>query len=178
PGQLRDVDTIVAERGFQDGQVDGLAAGVQHDVVGHGCAPRGSDVRTGPWSPATSVQRLPQRSNYRTGGLSTDSDFGPVRPGAARWLAACGIGHGTPDTAAQNDDSRPKAAVCMRVPGNGAFPTRLLRVATLELVDATAGIHDLVLAGVERMRGRGHFDLDQRIFLAVFPLDRLLGGGG
>src|SRR5690606_21166849 len=57
-------------------------------------------------------------------------------------------------------------------------PARLLRVAALELVDATAGIHDLVLAGIERMRGRGHFDLDQRVFLAVIPLDRLLGGGG
>src|SRR5690606_30900464 len=48
--------------------------------------------------------------------------------------------------------------------------TRSLRVATLELVDAAAGVDDLVLAGVERMRRRGHFDLDQRVLVAVLPL--------
>src|SRR3546814_10036695 len=48
----------------------------------------------------------------------------------------------------------------------------LLRVTLAELVDAAAGIHDLVLARVERVRGRRHVDLDQRVLVAVFPLDR------
>src|SRR5690606_18633716 len=108
PGQLRDVDTVVAERGFQDGQVDGLAAGVQHDFVGHGCAPHGSDVRTGPWSPATAASWLPQRSNYRTGGPEAASDFGPVgqqRAAPDRGArTVCGRG-------CDNADGRPKAAV-------------------------------------------------------------------
>src|SRR3546814_31515 len=53
---------------------------------------------------------------------------------------------------------------------------RLLGVALLELVDAAAGVHHLVLAGVERVRGRGDVDLGQRVLVAVLPLDRLLGG--
>src|SRR5690606_14887887 len=55
---------------------------------------------------------------------------------------------------------------------------RLLGVALLELVDAAAGVHDLVLAGVERVRGRGDVDLDQRVLVAVLPLHRLLAGEG
>src|SRR5690554_255930 len=58
-------------------------------------------------------------------------------------------------------------------PGRAA----LLGVALAELVDPAAGVHDLVLARVERVRGRGHLDLDQRVLVAVLPLDRLLGGG-
>src|SRR5690606_34284799 len=54
--------------------------------------------------------------------------------------------------------------------------SRLLGVALAELVDATAGVHQLVLAGVERMRSRGDFDLDQRIFIAVLPLHGLFAG--
>src|SRR3546814_2942286 len=54
----------------------------------------------------------------------------------------------------------------------------LLRVTLAELVDAAAGIHDLVLARVERVRGRRHVDLDQRVLVAVFPLDRLLAAKG
>src|SRR5688572_18734275 len=52
-------------------------------------------------------------------------------------------------TGRANENGRPKAAV----PNNIA--TRLLGVALLELVDAAAGVHDLVLARVERVRGRG-----------------------
>jgi len=55
---------------------------------------------------------------------------------------------------------------------------RLLAVALLETVDAPARIHDLVLTGVERMRLARNFDLDQRIFLAIFPLDGFAGLDG
>src|SRR5690606_777018 len=59
-----------------------------------------------------------------------------------------------------------------------AIRPRLLGVALLELVDAAAGVHHLVLAGVERMGRRGNLDLGQRVLVAVLPLDRLLGGDG
>ncbi len=35
----------------------------------------------------------------------------------------------------------------------------LLAVFAVELVDATGRIHDLLLAGIERMTGRAHFDV-------------------
>src|SRR5690606_11035090 len=63
-------------------------------------------------------------------------------------------------------------------PSGTAFRVRLLRVALLELVDAAAGVRDLVLAGVARVRGRRDVDLVQRILAAVIPLDRLLAGEG
>src|SRR5215470_3888570 len=66
-----------------------------------------------------------------------------------------------------------------------AFPSRdaqlfgrlrgaLAGIAFLELVDATCGVHDLLLAGVEGMRLRGDLDLVDGIFLAVLPLDGLV----
>src|SRR5690606_37742935 len=63
-------------------------------------------------------------------------------------------------------------------PSGTAFRVRLLGVALLELVDAAAGVHDLVLAGVERVRGRRDVHLDQRVLVAIVPLDRLLAGEG
>ena len=54
----------------------------------------------------------------------------------------------------------------------------LFGVALLEAVDAAAGVHDLVLAGVERMRLARHLNLDQRVFVAVFPLDGFLALDG
>src|SRR5690606_5500709 len=69
-----------------------------------------------------------------------------------------------------NANGRPGAAVMRR------RSKRLLGVAALELVDAAAGVHHLVLAGIERVRGRGDLDLDQRVLVAVLPLDRLLAG--
>ena len=54
------------------------------------------------------------------------------------------------------------------------FP-ELLGVAFAELVDAAAGIDQLLLAGIERMRGRRNFNFQQRVFLAVFPFDGFLG---
>lgn len=53
----------------------------------------------------------------------------------------------------------------------------LLAVALLELVDAAAGVHDLVLAGVEGVRLARDFDLDQRV-LGTFELDGFLGPDG
>src|SRR5690606_21440715 len=52
----------------------------------------------------------------------------------------------------------------------------LLGVTLAEAVDAAAGVHDLLLAGVERVRGRDDVDLDQRILVALLPLHRLLAG--
>src|SRR5690554_5211334 len=76
---------------------------------------------------------------------------------------------------------RPPAGGRCMLPGPARGRARgalgLLGVALAELVDPTAGVHDLVLPGVERVRGRGHLDLDQRILVAILPLDRLLGGG-
>src|SRR5690625_6116032 len=54
----------------------------------------------------------------------------------------------------------------------------LFGVALLEAVDAAAGVVDLVLAGVERMRLARHFILDQRVFVAVFPLDGFVALNG
>src|SRR3546814_14412974 len=54
----------------------------------------------------------------------------------------------------------------------------LLRVTLAELVDAAAGIHDLVLARVERVRGLRPVALDQRVPVAVFPLDRFFASKG
>lgn len=50
-----------------------------------------------------------------------------------------------------------------------------MTVTLAELVDAAAGVHDLVLARVERVRGGRDVDLDQRVLVAVLPLHRLLG---
>src|SRR6266849_7846023 len=53
----------------------------------------------------------------------------------------------------------------------------LLGVTPLELLDAARGIDDLLLAGVVRVRFRGHLDLDHRVFLAVGPLHGLAALG-
>ena len=55
------------------------------------------------------------------------------------------------------------------------FARLLLRVATTELVDAAAGVQRLLLAGVERMGMARDIHLDQRVLVAVFPLDGVLG---
>ena len=55
---------------------------------------------------------------------------------------------------------------------------RSARVALLELVDTARGVDDLVLARVERVRSRGNFDLDQRVFVTVGPGGGFLGRHG
>ena len=49
-----------------------------------------------------------------------------------------------------------------------------LSVALVELVHTTCGVDELLLAGVEGMAVAGDFNFDQRVFVAVFPLDGVL----
>src|SRR5690554_4664095 len=51
-------------------------------------------------------------------------------------------------------------------------------VTRVELLDATGGVHDALLAGVERVRLRGDLDVDDRVGVSVFPLDRLGAADG
>ena len=64
--------------------------------------------------------------------------------------------------------------------GNTGNQTVLLAATKtpVETINPSAGIHDLVLASVERVRLAGGFQLDQRILLAVFPLDGFLAAHG
>src|SRR6188768_2948973 len=50
----------------------------------------------------------------------------------------------------------------------------LLTVALTELVDATADVQRLLLTGIERVRMARDIELDHRVFVTVFPLDRFL----
>src|SRR5690606_25919978 len=77
-----------------------------------------------------------------------------------------------------NANGRPGAAVVVQRAGVAPAAGSLLRVALAELVHAAAGVHQLLLARVERVRRRGDFDLDQRVLVAVLPLHRLLAGEG
>ena len=52
----------------------------------------------------------------------------------------------------------------------GSFACACARITLLELVDTTGGIHDLVFAGVERMRLGRDLDTNDRILFAVRPL--------
>ena len=45
-------------------------------------------------------------------------------------------------------------------------------VAVLELLNATSGVHDALLAGVEGVRFRGDFNVNHRVGVAVFPPTR------
>ncbi len=46
----------------------------------------------------------------------------------------------------------------------------------IKLVDPSCGIHKFHLAGEKGMRFVGNLQLDQRIFLAVVPYNRVFGG--
>src|SRR5688500_18450126 len=50
--------------------------------------------------------------------------------------------------------------------------------ASVEALDAACGVHDALLARVERVGLRGDFDVDDRVGVAVFPLDGLRGRNG
>src|SRR5699024_12421735 len=53
---------------------------------------------------------------------------------------------------------------------------RLLHaVALAELLDLAGGVENVLLAGVERVCGAGHVQLDQRVLVAVFPGDGVTG---
>src|SRR5690606_35748056 len=77
-----------------------------------------------------------------------------------------------------NANGRPGAAVAVQRAGVAPAAGSLLRVALAELVHAAAGVHQLLLTRVERVRRRGNLDLDQRVLVAVLPLHRLLAGEG
>ena len=49
-------------------------------------------------------------------------------------------------------------------------------ILAAEPIHPSGSVHDFLLTGVERMRVAGDFHLNQRILLAVSPLDRILGG--
>src|SRR5690625_1565222 len=51
-------------------------------------------------------------------------------------------------------------------------------VPALELLDTAGGVHDTLRAGPEGVRLAGHVDHDQRVGLAVLPLDRTVAGRG
>jgi hypothetical protein len=50
-------------------------------------------------------------------------------------------------------------------------------VLLAELIDPTCGIHELGLTRIEWVRLVAHLHFDQWVFVAVFPLDGLLGVG-
>src|SRR6476620_5384270 len=50
--------------------------------------------------------------------------------------------------------------------------------ASVEALDAASGVHDALLARVERVGLGGDFDVDDRVGVAVFPLDGLRGRHG
>src|SRR3546814_10735480 len=62
----------------------------------------------------------------------------------------------------------------MRLPPRSTRTDTLFPYTTL----FRSGVEHLLLAGVERVRMRRHFHLDQRVFVAVFPLDLVLAGQG
>jgi len=45
--------------------------------------------------------------------------------------------------------------------------------ALVELLYATGGVKDALLARVERVRGAGDFDINDGVSVTVFPLNRL-----
>ena len=51
----------------------------------------------------------------------------------------------------------------------------LLAVTLTELVHLLGGLQDVLLAGVKRVRLAGNFQFQQRVFVAVFPLDGFTG---
>jgi len=63
-------------------------------------------------------------------------------------------------------------------PPEGGFFDALFRVALAEFIHAAAGIQQFLLAGIERARSRRNVDFQQRVFLAVFPLNGFLAGQG
>lgn len=52
----------------------------------------------------------------------------------------------------------------------------LFLVLPVELLNPTGGVHKQFLASVKRVRCRTNLDLDQRVFVAVFPFDGILRG--
>ena len=53
----------------------------------------------------------------------------------------------------------------------------VLREALVELVNTASGIHQHHLTGVERVGGLADIQFHQRVFVAIFPRDGVLGVG-
>src|SRR5699024_7972283 len=51
-------------------------------------------------------------------------------------------------------------------------------VALAEFLDLAGGVQNVLLAGVERVGRAADFQLDQRVFVTVFPFDGLIGLDG
>ena len=49
-----------------------------------------------------------------------------------------------------------------------------IRKFLVEFIDSPRCVNKLHLSGIERMRAARNFKLDQRIFIAIFPLDRII----
>lgn len=64
--------------------------------------------------------------------------------------------------------------------GVGLASSRLAEVLVtlVEALNATSGVHDALLTGVERVASGADFHVVNRIGLAVFPLDGLVAGDG
>ena len=60
----------------------------------------------------------------------------------------------------------------------GLFLLKELLVLAVELINTAGGIDEFHLTGVERVRSAGDFELHERVFVAVFPLDGVLGVDG
>ena len=61
------------------------------------------------------------------------------------------------------------------------FNSIFLAVASTKLIDLFSGLQDVLFAGVKRMRLAGNFELQQRIFVTVFPFNSFpcrYGGAG
>ena len=57
------------------------------------------------------------------------------------------------------------------------FLFKMLLVFIAEFIHTTGRIDQLHLSGIERMRGMGNLQLDQRVFLTVFSFDGFFGFG-
>ena len=50
-----------------------------------------------------------------------------------------------------------------------------LLISLIEFLDPAGGIHENFLSGIERMRSGAYLDLDDRVGVAIFPFNGLLG---
>lgn len=51
----------------------------------------------------------------------------------------------------------------------------LFLILPIEFLYPTRSINKQFFTGVEGVRSRGHLDLDQRVFVAIFPFDGIFG---
>ena len=101
--------------------------------------------------------------------------LGTVRAGDERGRASeCAAGGDVDEKAAINKKGSHRLPFRERALQSAA---RHVRVLLAEAFDATGGIHDLLLAGVERVAGRAHFDV-QRLAQRRAGFERVAAGAG